>query len=151
MRKRRYPRVAGALLASVLSLVGCGPIGWTRVTVNRPLHAQDVAFIVPHLTTWDEVTRRLGAPDALLRTGEGLAADYFYSDSKSFSVNFGWPLGFVTPVSYLPHSFVLGGQGMGIPAFQVAFDARGVVTYTGFLPGASASQYRLWPFSSPSP
>lgn len=52
MRKRGYLRIAGALAASGLSLVGCGPIGWTRVTINRPHHAQDVAFIVPHQTTW---------------------------------------------------------------------------------------------------
>jgi hypothetical protein len=151
MRRRFFPLLAAALVASGLALGGCGPIGWTRVTVNHPFQAQDVAFVVPRQTTWDEVTRRLGAPDELIRTGDGLAADYFSADSRSFRVNFGWPLGFIAPVSYAPHDFTLGAQGIGTRTFQVAFDAQGVVVHAGFIPGAPASQYRLWPFSGPGP
>jgi hypothetical protein len=142
--------LTGVLIGGGLGLGGCrGPIGWTRVTVNQPLRPQDVAFIVPRQTTWDEVTARLGAPDQLVRTGDGLALNYVSSDGKSFGVNFGWPLGFITPISYVPHDFRLGGQGVGSRTFQVAFDAHDIVVYARFLPGAPASQYRVWPFGGP--
>jgi hypothetical protein len=152
MKRWRSSSLLLAALAGGLGLAGCGgPFGWVRVTVNRPLKPQDVAFIVPHRTRWDEITRRLGAPDELVRTADGVAADYLCSDGKSFRVNFGWPLGFVAPVSYAPHDFTLGGQGIGSRTFEVAFDARDVVVYAGFVPGAPASKFRLWPFSSPGP
>lgn len=152
MRVGRRLLLVLALAASGLGLAGCGgPFGWTRATLNRPLHPADVAFIVPRETTWSEVTERLGAPDDLVRTGDGVAADYVSRDSRSFSINFGWPLNFVAPVSYAPHDLVLGGRGVGNRTFEVAFDAHGIVTYAGFVSDAAASQYRLWPFSSPSP
>jgi hypothetical protein len=69
----------------------------------------------------------------------------------SFSINFGWPLGFFSPTAYLPHDFVLGGEGIGSHTFEVAFDAQGLVAFAGFLPGRLAAQYKLWPFSPPSP
>jgi hypothetical protein len=97
------------------------------------------------------VTSRLGPPDRLAAIGGGLVADYFYSDSKSFNVNPGWPLGFLGPVSYAPHSLTLGGQGIAIHTFQVAVDSRGIVQYAAFRRGEAASQYRLWPFDGPGP
>lgn len=153
MRRKLSPLLAAALVLGLgLGLGGCGgPIGWIRVTVNRPLRAQDVAFVVPRETTWDEVMRRLGAPDGLVRSGDGVAADYFSSDSRSFRVNFGWPLRFIAPISYAPHDFALGGQGSGSRSFQVAFDAQGVVTHAAFVSGAAASRYRVWPFSGAAP
>jgi hypothetical protein len=98
-----------------------------RVTVNHPLDAREVAFIVPGTTTWDEVTGRLGAPDRLVSRHDRLIVDYEYSDSKYFRIDPGWPLGFITPVSYAPHDFALSVEGIGIEAFQVAFDLRQVV------------------------
>jgi hypothetical protein len=146
------PLLLAVLACGGVGLGGCGgPIGWVRVTVNHPLQPQDVAFIVPRHTRWDEVTRRLGAPDQIVRTADGVAMDYRSSDGKSFRVNFGWPLGFVAPVSYAPHDFTLSGQGIGSHTFEVAFDAQDVVVYAAFVPGAPASKYRLWPFSSPGP
>ena len=132
-------------------MAGCGPIGWVRVTINRPLDAQEVAFIVPGKTTWREVASRLGAPDQLVGTHDGLIAGYVYSDGRYFRINFGWPLGFVTPVSYAPHDVALGVQGVGIRTFQVAVDSRGVVQYADFRRGEAAAQYRLSPFKNPSP
>jgi len=147
----RSPRRTGAVLAIGLSLAGCGPIGWVRVTINQPLDAQQVAFIVPGKTTWDEVTGRLGAPDRLVSRDGGLIADYEYSDGKYFRINPGWPLGFITPVSYAPHDLGLSVEGIGIETFQVSFDSRQVVQYAGFGRNKGASQYRLSPFESPSP
>jgi hypothetical protein len=140
MRRSRAPRVTCATLAIGLSVAGCGPIGWVRVTVNHPLDAHEVAFIVPGKTTWDEVTGRLGAPDRLVSRHDGLIADYQYSDSKYFRINPGWLLGFITPVSYAPHDLGLSVEGTKIETFQVAFDSRQVVQYAGFRRGEAASQ-----------
>jgi hypothetical protein len=140
-----------AVVAAGLGLAGCGPIGWVRVTLNHPLDPNAVAFIVPGKTNWDEVTSRLGAPDRLAAVGDGTVADYLYSDGKSFQVNFGWPLGFVAAASYAPHDLTLGGQGIGVHSYQVAFDERGVVRYADFRREEPASQYRLWPFEIPNP
>jgi hypothetical protein len=151
MPRSPAPRVTCATLAIGLSVAGCGPIGWVRVTVNRPVDAREVAFIVPGTTTWDEVTGRLGAPDRLVSRHDGLIADYEYSDSRYFRIDPGWPLGFITPVSYAPHDFTLSVEGIGIETFQVAFNSRQVVQYAGFRRGEAGSEYRLTPFESPSP
>ena len=55
----------GAIVAAGLAVAACGPVGWTRVTVNHPLNAGEVKFIVPGETKWDEVISRLGAPGEL--------------------------------------------------------------------------------------
>jgi hypothetical protein len=147
----RWPRLTGTILAIGLNVAGWGPIGWVRVTVNHPLDAREVAFIVPGRTTWDDVTNRFGAPDRLVSGRDGLIADYLYSDTRYFRIDPGWPLGFVGPVSYAPHSFALSVEGIGIQTFQVAFNSREVVKYAGFRRGEATSQYRLTPFESPSP
>jgi hypothetical protein len=86
-------------LATGLAVAACDPISWTRVTLNHPLKSEDVAFIVPGQTTLKDVVGRLGAPDQLLPIRDGMAANYLYEDSKYFRVNFGWPLGFIDPLS----------------------------------------------------
>lgn len=147
---RRRRRWALAALAGV-SVAGCDPISWTRVTLNHPLNADEVAFIVPGQTKLDEVVARLGAPDQLVGTRGGFAANYLYRDAKYFRVNFGWPLGFVSPTAYLPHDFVLERSASGADTFQVAFDSRSVVRYAGFFRGAAGAQYKAWPFEDTKP
>jgi hypothetical protein len=144
MSGRRRCSALAALAA--LCLAGCDPISWTRVTLNQPLAVTDVAFIVPGHTRLDEVVARLGAPDQLVAAGDGFAVNYLYRDSKDFRVNFGWPLGFVSPTSYLPHDLVLENSASGGDRFQVAFDSRSVVRYAGFFRGAEAAKYKAWPF-----
>ena len=129
-----------------LSVAGCDPSSWTRVTLNHPLKPDDVAFIVPGETKLDEVVARLGAPDQLIEAKDGFAANYLYRDAKYFRVNLGWPLGFVSPTAYLPHDFVLERSASGADKFQVAFDERAVVRYAGFFRGAEAAKYKAWPF-----
>jgi hypothetical protein len=147
----RSPRLTGAILAIGLNLAGRGPIGWVRVTINQPMNAQQVGFIVPGKTTWGEITARLGAPDRLASAHDVLTADYLYSDTRYFRIDPGWPLGFVTPVFYAPHSFALSVEGIGIRTFEVAFDSLDVVQYAGFRRGEAASEYSFSPFESPSP
>jgi hypothetical protein len=139
-----------ALLAG-LAVAGCSPISWTRVTLNHPLTADEVSFIVPGETRLQEVVARLGAPDQLVGTHDGFAANYLYRDAKYFRVNLGYPLGFVSPTAYLPHDFVLAGSASGLDTFEVAFDARSVVRYAGFFRGAAAAQYKAWPFGDGKP
>ncbi len=136
-------------LTVVLPVAGCGgPVTWTRVTVNRPLDAQDVAFIAPGETKWDDVVKRLGVPNNLVGEPDGVVADYYFYDGKRFDVDFGWPLNFVPPASYAPHSFDLGGSGIGVDTFQVGFDAKGTVRHAGFSHAVRASKFILWPFGS---
>ena len=146
MARPRRPWCAIAVVLAGLSLGGCDPLSWTRFTFNHPLTADEVAFIVPGQTNLDEVVARLGAPDQLTGTRDGFAANYLYRDSKYFRVNLGWPLGFVSPTSYLPHDFVLERSASGADTFQVAFDAHAVVRYAGFFRGAAAAQYKASPF-----
>jgi len=130
----------------VLSAAGCTPISWTRVTINRPLHPADVAFIKPGNTNWSTVMARLGAPNDLIPSADGIVANYYYYDGKHFGVDFGYPLNFVGPLSYAPHSMVLRNLGVGSDEFQVAFDTHGVVQYAAFSSGSAAAKYKLWPF-----
>jgi hypothetical protein len=120
------------------------------VSVNRPLTAADVGFIVPGRTSWHEVTERLGAPDDLVGTREGFLAAYSDYDSRSFRINFGWPLGFVAPF-YAPHDLATGGQGIGVRTFAVAFDEKGIARFADFVRGEAGSRYQVWPFDESSP
>jgi hypothetical protein len=139
-----------ATLAAALSVAACDPISWTRVTINHPLKAEDVAFIVPGRTTLKDVVARLGAPDELIGTHDGMAANYRYQDSKYFRVNFGWPLGFIDPLSYAPHDLVLANTRLSADTFEVAFDGRGVVAYAGFFRGSGA-RYKVLPLEDSKP
>jgi hypothetical protein len=139
-----------ATLAAGLTAAACDPISWTRVTLNHPLKAEDVTFIVPGKTTLKDVVARLGAPDQLIGIHDGMAANYLYEDSKYFRVNFGWPLGVIDPLSYAPHDFVLANSRLSADTFEVAFDTRGIVKYSGFFRG-SAARYKLIPTDDDKP
>jgi hypothetical protein len=140
-------QIAGTVLVIGLGLGGCGgPFGWTRVTVNRPLTATDIAFIVPGKTTLHEVTDRLGAPDDVMGRRTGFVAEYFDYDGRSFRINFGWPLGFIAPARYAPHDLAFAGQGIGVHTFAVAFDERGRAQYAEFIRAEAGSSWRWWPF-----
>src|SRR5579875_3590407 len=140
--------MTGAILAASLFVSGCGPVGWTRVTLNRKLTPQNVAFIHPGTTKWDTVIKELGAPSELEGTGSGILANYFYYDDRNFSADFGWPLNFFPPASYAPHSMEFRNGAMAVDTFQVAFDKRGVVRYDGFVQRARNFEFRFWPFQS---
>lgn len=146
----RHRRTTTMFLAIGFALVGCTPITWTRVTLNRPLQPKDVAFIRPGKTNWDDVIERLGAPNELSGTQSGMIANYYYYDSKHFSVDFGWPLGFFLPpgASEAPHQISFGNQGIGANTFQVTFGGSGIVQHEGFSHTAAASQFKGLPFQN---
>jgi outer membrane protein assembly factor BamE (lipoprotein component of BamABCDE complex) len=149
----RCDRAAGVILAMEFALSGCSLINWTRVTLNQPLQQQDVAFIRPGVTTWDEVVERLGAPSELKGTPTGMRATYDYYDGKRFHVDFGSVAGLFLPpgASEAPHQLEFSNGGVGADTFQVTFDSNGTVQYEGFSRSAAASQFKPSPFQSRSP
>jgi hypothetical protein len=142
-----YGRRATLLLA--LALIGCGPINWTRVTLNHPFQAKDVAFIKPGETKLDDIVRRLGAPNDLQETPNGMIADYYYYDSMRFDVDLGWAAGFFLPpgASMAPHQLEFTNARVGADSFEVAFDKSGVVQYKGFSHTTSVPGLNSSPFS----
>lgn len=118
-------------------------MAWQRVTLNQPLTAQDVSFVVNGKTSLSEVVEKLGAPNQVLSSNGGVVARYQFTDGKFFRVDFGWGLRFLIPF-YSPE-LVLGRRGTGIDTFQVTYNDRWVVQDHGFAFHSQASEYRLWP------
>ena len=130
----------------LILLAGCfrGPVVWQRVTLNQPLTAQDVSFVVNGETSLSEVVEKLGAPNQMLSSNGGLIARYQFTDGRYFRVDFGWGLRFLIPF-YAPE-LVLGGGGLGTDAFQVTYNDDWVVQDHGFAFHSQSSEFRLWPF-----
>lgn len=128
------------------TLSGCirGPVVWQRVTLNQPLTAQDVSFVVNGETSLSEVVEKLGAPNQMLSSNGGVIARYQFTDGRYFRVDFGWGLRFLIPF-YAPE-LVLGGGGLGTDAFQVTYNDDWVVQDHGFAFHSQSSEFRLWPF-----
>jgi hypothetical protein len=145
MRPHRLARPA-LLLALWLLCAGCTPIYWRRVTINTPLRAQDIIFIAPGRTTWPDVTARLGMPGELSPLPNGFVASYFYYDAADFSVDFGYPLGFISPVvSQLPHQMQVGTTGIGTDLLQIGVDGTGRILFAAFVRGQHAGQFKALP------
>src|SRR5262249_16027523 len=145
-----YSCLAAILFAPAVA--GCGPINWTRVTLNHPFQAKDVAFIEPGKTQLNDVVNLLGAPNELRETPDGMIAEYDYYDSRRFDVDFGWPAGFFLPhgVSMAPHQVEFTNAGAAANTFEVAFDGKGVVQYScfshsGSVPGLNSSPFGQTP------
>ena len=145
MMKRRLQTYFWTILC-LTTLSGCirGPVVWQRVTLNQPLTAQDVSFVVNGETSLSEVVEKLGAPNQMLSSNGGVIARYQFTDGRYFRVDFGWGLRFVIPF-YAPE-LVLGGGGLGTDAFQVTYNDDWVVQDHGFAFHSQSSEFRLWPF-----
>lgn len=143
--KRRLQTYFWTILC-LTTLSGCirGPVVWQRVTLNQPLTAQDVSFVVNGETSLSEVVEKLGAPNQMLPSNGGVIARYQFTDGRYFRVDFGWGLRFLIPF-YAPE-LVLGGGGLGTDAFQVTYNDDWVVQDHGFAFHSQSSEFRLWPF-----
>lgn len=121
-------RVVLSVLATMigLSLAGCNVV---RVSLNTTLTPDDVAFITPGNTTLTDVVTKLGAPDSVGETDTGMVATYRFLDLKYSRVNFGWLAKPWTPVD---PDLIFSRTGLGVDAFQVAFDPHGVVLHSSF-------------------
>jgi hypothetical protein len=137
------PWPAAGILIVMLSLMSCGFISTTRVTVNDRIAPQDVAFIVPGKTTFKEIVTHLGAPDALTDTALGPVVAYHFRDAKHTRINLGWPTRFFLPVS---PDLVLSGGGLGADVFKVFFDSHWVAQTYAFAHHTGGQRFNPWPF-----
>lgn len=153
MRTRSPTGVAMMAFALALGAAGCSTISWTRVTLNQRLKADDVAFIKPGETKWDEVMDRLGAPNEIDETPDGMVATYYYYDGKRFDMDPGSVAGYFMPpgVSEAPHELDFNNEGIGGNRFQVAFDSSGTVLYDGFSHTRAVPHFSGLPFESSVP
>lgn len=123
-----------------ISVVGCNVV---RVSMNAILTPDDVAFIAPGQTTLTDVVTRLGAPDSIGETDKGMVATYRFLDLKYSRVNFGWLAKPWTPVD---PDLIFSRTGLGVDAFQVAFDPHGVVVHSSFQRHLSGPPFYPYPF-----
>ena len=129
------------LMAMVcLSVVGCNVV---RVSLNTTLTPEDVAFITPGNTTLTDVVTKLGAPDAIGESETGMIATYRFVDLKYSRVNFGWLAKPWTPVD---PDLIFSRTGLGVDAFQIAFDPWGVVVHSSFQRRLAGRPFYPYPF-----
>lgn len=126
------------LMSSLLA--GCNV---ARVTLNTPLTADDVAFIVPGQTTLLEVVDRLGSPDSINNSSTGIVSMHRFLDMKYARVNFGW---LAKPWSPVDPDLVFSRTGFGTDAFQVFYDSNGVVLQHSFLRHVTERRFHPYPF-----
>ena len=137
-----YSRLCFVALFFFSGLVsqGCNVV---RITLNTPLKPEDVAFITPGQTTFPEVIDKLGSPDSLTDSNNGVVAIYRFLDMKYSRVNFGW---LVKPWSPVDPDLIISRTGLGTDAFEVLYDANGVVTHHSFLRHVSDLPFHPYPF-----
>ncbi|GKS64350.1 hypothetical protein YTPLAS72_16540 [Nitrospira sp.] len=135
-------RVALVVLTAMtcMAVTGCNVV---RVSLNTTLTPADVAFITPGHTTLTDVVTKLGAPDAIGESETGMIATYRFADLKYSRVNFGWLAKPWTPVD---PDLIFSRTGLGVDAFQVACDPRGVVVHSSFQRRLAALPFYPYPF-----
>lgn len=125
----------------LLMLSGCT---LARVSVNDPLHPEDVAFIVPGQTSFLKVVDHLGAPDSLNPSEDGVVATYYFLDAKYSRVNFGLIARFWSPVD---PDFIFAAGGLGLDMYQVQFDRNWITRASSFAYHTGSPRFSAWPFS----
>lgn len=138
MRNRVVVSFVGAMVC--LSIVGCNVV---RVSLNTTLTPNDVAFITVGNTTFTDVVTQLGAPDAIGESETGMVATYRFLDLKYSRINFGWLAKPWTPVD---PDLIFSRTGLGVDAFQVAFDSHGLVVHSSFQRRLSGPPFYPYPF-----
>ena len=116
-----------------------------RVTVNMPLHEEDVAFIVPGQTSFYHVIDRIGVPDSIAPSENGMVATYYFLDAKYSRVNFGIIAKIWSPVD---PDLIFAAGGLGADMFQVQFDGNGKALASSFAYHTYSRGFSAWPFSS---
>jgi len=117
--------VVGALCILLL-YAGCSV---RRATLNDVLTPEQVSFIRVGQTTIRELADHIGAPDEVTESDFGGVALYYWSDTKSASLDFG-AIGRL----FLPYSPTMRLNKMGITPeqLQVVFDPQWTVRAYGF-------------------
>ncbi len=127
-------------IVTCATFVGCNVV---RVTLNTSLTREDVAFIVPGRTTLADVIVKLGAPDSISESDQGVVATYRFLDMKYARVNFGW---LVKPWSPVDPDLIISRTGLGVDAFELLCDSNWVVTHQTFLRHLSGPRFNPYPF-----
>ncbi|HEY7128292.1 MAG TPA: hypothetical protein VH332_01375 [Nitrospira sp.] len=128
------------LLVLIGILPGCNVV---RITLNTPLKADDVAFIVPGKTTLLEIVDRLGSPDSISNSSTGIVSIHRFLDMKYARVNFGY---LARPWSPVDPDLIFSRTGFGTDAFQVFYDTNGVVVEHSFLRHVTERPFHPYPF-----
>jgi hypothetical protein len=139
----RFQHCFTASLLIVLIAALCSACNVVRFTLNTPLTPADVAFIVPGQTTLPEVVDRLGSPDSINNSNEGIVSIYRFLDMKYARVNFGW---LARPWSPVDPDLIFSRTGFGTDAFQVFYDSKGVVIQHSFLRHLTQRPFHPYPF-----
>jgi hypothetical protein len=139
----RFQHRFSASLLVVLIAALCSACNVVRFTLNTPLTPADVAFIVPGQTTLPEIVDRLGSPDSINNSNEGIVSIYRFLDMKYARVNFGW---LARPWSPVDPDLIFSRTGFGTDAFQVFYDSKGVVIQHSFLRHLTQRPFHPYPF-----
>lgn len=135
-------RLCHILLCTVLcvTFIGCNVV---RFTLNTSLTENDVAFIIPGQTTLADVIAKLGTPDSINDSYNGVVATYRFLDMKYSRVNFGW---LMKPWSPVDADLLISRTGLGTDAFELICDSNWVVTHHSFLRHLSGPRFTPYPF-----
>jgi hypothetical protein len=119
-------RLIIGLFCILLLCAGCTV---RRATLNDVLTPEQVNFIRVGQTTIRELTDHIGAPDEVTESDFGVVALYYWSDTKSASLDFG-----TLTRLFLPYSpkMTLSRTGITPEQLQVMFDSQWTVRAYGF-------------------
>lgn len=132
-------------LIALLFLLGVAAPGCNviRITLDKPITQDGVAFIVPGKTTLSEVIAELGAPDSITDSSLGVVVTYRFLDVKYSRVNFGW---LVKPWSPVDPDLIISRTGLGVDAFELLCDSEWIVIHQSFLRQLSGPRFNPYPF-----
>jgi hypothetical protein len=138
-------RLPGQFLTPVIVALALttGACNVARVTLNTTIELNDVAFIEPGRTTLFDVIAKLGAPDSMTDSDNGVVVTYRFLDVRYSRVNFGW---LVKPWSPVDPDLVFSRLGLGVDAFQILCDSNLVVQHRSFLRHLAGPQFSPYPF-----
>jgi hypothetical protein len=139
--------LSGLVFAVALtSWNGCsqGPVTVRRMTLNHTISAEAVTFIVPGKTDLSAVVERLGPPNEMRPSKDGLVTRYYFADGKYFKANYAWGLRFLMP--FFTPDLDLGGGGIGRDVLQVTYDEHWFVRDHTFSLHSQSSEFVVWPF-----
>jgi len=128
------------ILAAALVLDGCNV---ARITLNTPITMNDVTFIEPGRTHLSDVIAKLGAPDSMTDSDNGVVVTYRFLDMRYSRVNLGW---LAKPWSPVDPDLIFSRLGLGVDAFQVLCDSGFIVQHRSFLRHLAGPQFTPYPF-----
>ncbi len=135
--------IVGALCIFLL----CAGCTVRRAKLNDVITSEQVNFVRVGQTTIRELADHIGAPDEVTESDFGFVALYYWSDTKSASVDFGAITRLFLPYSPISPRMALSKTGVKPEQFQVVFDPQWTVRAYGFSRRAKDEPVIwFWPF-----